>query len=126
MTETQQTGETSKQNRSFSKFYDKNYKLFLILPAILLILSLGYLFYFYSQNNDIIKRDVSLLGGTTITINDASINIDDLNQALSGNLEDFSIRTISDLRTGEQQAVVVQTISDDEKTKEALENFLGY
>lgn len=126
MTETEQTGETSKQNRSFSKFYDKNYKLFLILPAILLILSLSYLFYFYSQNNDIIKRDVSLLGGTTITINDAGINIDELKQALSGNLEDFSIRTISDLRTGEQQAVVVQTISDDEKTKEALENFLGY
>ena len=126
MTETEQTGETSKQNRSFSKFYDKNYKLFLILPAILLILSLSYLFYFYSQNNDIIKRDVSLLGGTTITINDAGINIDELKQALSGNLEDFSIRTISDLRTGEQQAVVVQTISDEEKTKEALENFLGY
>jgi len=126
MTETEQTGETSKQNRSFSKFYDKNYKLFLILPAILLILSLSYLFYFYSQNNDIIKRDVSLLGGTTITINDAGINIDELKQALSGNLEDFSIRTISDLRTGEQQAVVVQTISDDEKTKEVLENFLGY
>ena len=48
--------------------YDKYYKLILIIPIIVLVLSLGYLFSFYSKTGDFINKDVSLSGGTTITL----------------------------------------------------------
>jgi len=31
--------------KKFEKFYNKNYKFLLLIPAILLILSMGYMFY---------------------------------------------------------------------------------
>jgi len=91
----------------------------------LLVLSLGYLFYFFSQNNDIIKRDISLTGGTSVTINNPT-DIQALKEALSDKLEDFSVREISDLRTAEQIAFVVQTTEDVETTKTVLQDYLGY
>ena len=117
--------ETQTEKKKFSSFYNKNYKLFLIIPAILIIISLIYLFSFYSQHQDIIIKDVSLTGGTTITVYN-EVDLVGLEQFLSENLEDFSIREIFDLRTGGQEAFVVQTIEDVEKTKELLETYLEY
>ena len=125
MTETENKTEQG-TSKSFSKLYDRYYKLLLIIPAILLILSLGYLFYFYSQNNDILHKDVSLTGGTTVTVYDSNINIPDLEGTLGKTLNDFSIRTISDLRTGKQIAVVIQTTSSAEQTQGVLEDYLKY
>jgi len=121
----QKTEEQSTGKKGFSGFYNKNYELFLIIPTILLILSLGYIFYFYNQNGDIIRRDVSLTGGTTITVYDVA-DLEKLEQALIGELEDFSVRGISDLRTRKQIAFVIQTTSDVEETKTTLEDYLGY
>ncbi len=111
--------------KGFARFYNNNYQLFLIIPAILLILSLGFLFYFYSQNGDIIQRDVSLTGGTTITIYEL-VDIEKLEQDLATELADFSAREISDLRTRKQVAFVVQTSAAPEETKTVLENYLNY
>ena len=129
--ETEQEPEKAEQKqeiktrKSFSQWYNKNYKFLLIIPIILLVLSLGYLFYFFSQNNDIIKRDISLTGGTSVTINNPT-DIQALKEALSDKLEDFSVREISDLRTAEQIAFVVQTTEDVETTKTVLQDYLGY
>ena len=60
--------ESEQKTNRFERFYNKNYKKFLLIPLILLILSLGYIFYFYNQNGDFIKKDVSLTGGTSITL----------------------------------------------------------
>ena len=90
--------------------YDRNYKLLLIIPAILLILSLVYLFNFYQKNNDIIRKDVSLSGGTTITVN-TDQDIDEVREKMSSYLGDFSIRKISDLRTRRQIALVIDSPS---------------
>lgn len=126
MAETGIKHEGEKSGKNFSRFYNKYYKLSLILPLILLILSLSYLVYFYSQNNDILKRDVSLTGGTTITIYNSEINIDEMNSALSSSLQNFYIRSISDFRTGKQEAVLVQTTSEIEETTKVVEEFLGF
>jgi preprotein translocase subunit SecF len=117
--------QAEEDKKGFASFYNKNYELFLIIPAILLILSLGYLFYFYNQHQDIIIKDVSLMGGTTITVHQ-EIDLESLEQALFQDLEDFSVRGISDLRTRRQIAFVVQTTAGIEKTKEVLETYLGY
>jgi len=104
--------------------YDRNYKLLLIIPAILLILSLVYLFNFYQKNNDIIRKDVSLSGGTTITVN-TDQDIDEVREKMSSYLGDFSIRKISDLRTRRQIALVIDSPSSVEETKNAIESSLN-
>jgi preprotein translocase subunit SecF len=95
------------------------------LPALLLLISLTYLGYFYYQNKDIARRDISLTGGTSITVQD-SVNIEELKQEISKTLPDFSIREISDLRTRETIAFTLETTSSVEQAKQALENYLGY
>jgi len=110
---------------SFARFHDKNYKFFLIIPLILIIISLSYIFYFYSQHNDILRKDVSLTGGTTITVYN-TVDINNLKQELADSLADFSVREVSDLRTGKQEAFIVQTIENIETTKSVLEDYLGY
>ena len=120
-------------SEKFEKLYDKNYKKLLFIPAILLIISLAYIGYFYSINQDFIKKDVSLTGGTTITIfPEQEINIQELTQHISKNIEDFSIRELSDFKTGKQKAIIIESPITDTSSKEysslidSLETFLGY
>ena len=53
---------------NFEPWYNKNYKKILIIPAVLLALSLIYIGIFYMQTGDVINKDVSLTGGTTISV----------------------------------------------------------
>ncbi len=107
-------------------WHDKYYKKLLILPALLLIFSIVYLGYFVSVNGDIIYKDVSLSGGTTITVFDSEVNLDELKEALSTEFLDLTARTISDIRTGKQQAFFVETSASPEEIRPALEDYLGY
>ena len=53
-------------------------------------------------------------------------NIEDVEKDLSGKLESLSIREISDLITREQKAIIIETTSDAETTREVLEDYIGY
>ena len=120
--------------KKFSTFYNKNYKKLLLIPMILLVLSLGYMVYFYSTTGDFIKKDVSLTGGITITIDtlESEINLQELEQYLSENLDNFAIREISQFVTGKQEAVVIQSPIQDPYSSEAsnfestINDFLDY
>jgi preprotein translocase subunit SecF len=81
-------------------WYDKSYKLILIIPAVFLIFSIVYLINFNSQNGDVIYKDVSLTGGTSITVFDVNTDVDKLNLDLKKDFPDV--------------------------TKAALEKYLGY
>ena len=107
-------------------WYEKNYKLLLIIPAIFLILSLVYLAQFNATNGDLIYKDVSLTGGTTITVFDENTNLEDLKLNLKEKFPDIKARTISDFRTGNQQAFFIETSFELEEIKQELENYLGY
>ena len=106
--------------------YDRSYKWLLLFPAILFILSLGYLFSFSQTHGDVIYKDVSLTGGTTVTVFDASTDILALRTALQPQFPDISARSISDIRTGTQHGFFVATQADATTLKKALEHFLGY
>jgi preprotein translocase subunit SecF len=112
--------------QAFIKFHDKNYKLLLLIPLILIIGSIIYMGNFYSQNHDFVYKDISLSGGTSVTISDGNINIDELNKFLSGKLEEVNIRGVSDLATQKQIAVIIETRSNKEQTKIVLEEYLKY
>lgn len=111
--------------KRFTEFHDKNYKLLLLIPLALLIFGFIYLGFFYSQNHDFMYKDISLTGGTSVTINE-KIDSTALANAISSKLQNVNIREISDLITQQQIAVIVETQSDAATTKQVLENYLDY
>jgi len=128
----QETKEKVKFSRAFAKFHDKNYKLLLLIPVTLLLFSFIYTGIFYSQNNDFIRKDISLTGGTSITIYDKTVNLDQVKQDLSGKLDGMDTRRIYDLVTREQKAIIIETKtkgcdeSQIQEPKRILEDYLRY
>ena len=117
--------EKSNFGKRFGNFHDKHYKTLLLVPLIILILGFAYMGYFYSVNGDFIYRDISLTGGTSFTIQD-SISSEQLKQDLSSKLEEINTREIYNIITGEQEAIIIQTKSSVDLTREVLEDYLGY
>ncbi len=111
--------------QKFSDWHDKNYKKLLLIPLALFLLSVIYIGFFYSQNNDFIYKDISLTGGTSVTIYE-TINLDKLKTDLEEKLEELNVRSIYDLITREQKAVIIETKSDGQFTKEVLEDYFDY
>jgi len=130
MEETKKTSSEIGQSKErfgtkLARFHDKHYKLLLLIPAIILLFSFIYLGVFYSKTGDFIYRDISLTGGTTVTIYEKK-PIDQVKDDLSGKLESPDVRGIYDLITREQKAFIIETKSDANTTRTVLEEYLGY
>ncbi|MCA9487703.1 MAG: protein translocase subunit SecF [Nanoarchaeota archaeon] len=108
-----------------SKFHDKYYKSLLLITLVLIVLSIVYMGAFYSQNKDFIKKDISLTGGTSITVY-GNFSAGDLELALSPDLPDLNVRQISDITTREQKALVIETTLEGEAAKKFVEDYLGF
>jgi len=118
-----QKGEVSR----FEELYNRYYKLILAIPIIILILSIVYLVSFYNKTGDIMHKDVTLTGGTSITVlTSKAINIPEITAALSKTVEDPSVRILTDITTGKQVSFSVETKSEVSILKKALEDYLGY
>jgi preprotein translocase subunit SecF len=108
------------------KWFDRNYKLLMFIPLIILIISLIYLGFFYSKNQEFLNRDVSLSGGTTITLN-GQTDSSNLEKTLSDKYNgDVVFRKLTDIRTGETIAVVIEASIAPEQLKADIESILGY
>ncbi|MAG38022.1 hypothetical protein CMI45_01375 [Candidatus Pacearchaeota archaeon] len=118
--------EHNEESSERKNWYDKSYKLLLIIPAILLLFSLVYLYGFVQNTGDIIRKDVSLTGGTSVSVFDGNVEIDDLKSKLLEEFPDLRAREISDFRTGKQQGFFVETRAGVDEITGALENYLGY
>ena len=80
-------------------WYDKWHKFMLVIPLIIMLISLVYIGYFFSKNGDIMHKDVSLSGGTTITLKgDVDTNI--IESSLKSRFPDISIRKLTEIGTG--------------------------
>jgi len=124
--EQQEIREVSKKQK-LADWYNKNYKLLLIIPALLFIFSLIYLGYAFYTTGDFIDKDISLTGGTSVTLfSEQEINTKEISDFLSGKINDLSVRELSDFRTGKQKAVIIETTSEPNKVRDLLEEFLGY
>ena len=111
--------------RKLSRFHDKNYKKLLLIPAIMILFCIIYMGVFYSANGDFINKDISLTGGTTVTISE-KLDTEAIERDLSEELEGLNTREIYDIITQEQKAVIIETTSDVEQTRQVLEDYLGY
>jgi preprotein translocase subunit SecF len=118
--EEQQNQETPRKN-----WHDRYYKKLLLIPLALLLFSLVYLGIFYSNHNDVFLKDISLTGGTSVTIN-GKLDTSSLEKELTGKFDEVKIRVISDLITGEQLATIIETTANSDEIKTFLEEYLGY
>ena len=109
----------------FELWYNRNYKKLLIIPSIILALAIIYLTIFTFQTGDIIYKDVSLTGGSIITF-PTNIPSQDLEDELSKNLTDFTIKTISDNAGNQLELAITVKEQDTQILEDSLENFLGY
>ncbi len=99
----------------------------MIIPIILVVFSLVYIGYFYSQTGEFIHKDIGLSGGTSLTLNDvANIDVTELESSLNEKYGDIIIRKLSDLRTGSLLAIVIETSAEPEQLKSDVEEILGY
>lgn len=114
-----------KLKTGLASFHDKHYKALLVIPILLIVLASIFLVIFYSQNGDFIHKDVSLTGGTSVTIY-GTLDVAKLKQDLSGKLDNLATNEIYDFTTGEQKAVIVETKTDATTTKTVLEQYLKY
>ncbi|MAG10941.1 hypothetical protein CMI44_01350, partial [Candidatus Pacearchaeota archaeon] len=92
---------------------------------MLIVFSIFYLINFYSVNQDFVHKDISLTGGTSVTLI-GDIDSTKLEQGLGVKLEDFNIRGVSDLITQERKALIIETKLSSDETKQILEEYLGY
>jgi preprotein translocase subunit SecF len=116
----QETQEIHKKN-----WHDRYYKLLLIIPIALLLFCFIYMAGFYSQHQTFIRKDISLTGGTSVTVY-KKIDIVKLEADLLEKLPDLNIREIYDLVTREQKAVIIETTANAQETKQILEQYFGY
>ncbi len=121
--ENQQSLLDSKKKISFN--YNKYYKLLLLVPIILLIFSLVYLGIFYSKNGDIMYKDVSLAGGTAITLQ-GQIDQSLLEEPLKQKFQEVSFTQLTDITTGENLALIIESSSNPEELQDEIEKILGY
>jgi len=117
--------EEIQEKKKFERFHDKHYKSLLLIPLGILILGAIFMFFFYASNQDFVLKDISLTGGTAVTIYD-DISSNKIKEDLSGRLEDISTREIYDLITREKRAVIIETKTSGKETQEILEEYLGY
>lgn len=97
----------------------------LVIPALLIIISLIYLAVFYSNHHDFVAKDISLSGGTTITLT-GNINTDLLEKELKNEFSDISFRKLTDITTGKQLSFIIESSSEPDKLKASIEKILGY
>ena len=116
--------KTEYQKKKFDFNYDKYYKILLLIPVIILIISLVYLGIFYSKNNDFVYKDVSLTGGTSITIN-GEIDQNQL-EPLIEKFPDTSFTKLEDIASRKEIALVVESSASPEELKAGIESLLGY
>ncbi len=106
-------------------WHDKHYKTLLLIPAILIIFSIIYLFVFSANHGDFIYKDISLTGGTSITIYE-KVDQADLISNLEGQLDNLNTREIYDLTTREQKALIIETTIESDEAVQILESYLDF
>ena len=79
------------------EIYDKEYKLLLIIPFLMLFFALAQIGYQIYKTGDFINRDVSLKGGVTVTIPfDKNVDINQIEKQISDKFprNDVAVRTL--------------------------------
>ncbi len=107
------------------QFYIKKYKLLMLIPLIMLIVSFIIVGFTIKNTGDFVNKDVSLKGGASITIETSEdYELEDyLFQTFN---KKFIVKKLSEFGTNKQSGIVVEGEVGSEELKEALEKKLGF
>lgn len=123
---TQEQVKEEKKKGFFKNFnYNKWYKLMLLVPLLLTLISLCYIGYTYHTTGDFIHKDVSLSGGTSITLQGDKFDYNTLESALKLKYGDVSFRKLSDLSSGKQIAFIIESSAPPEELTKEIESISG-
>lgn len=111
-----------------SGWHDKHYKLFLFISIAILVLTITVIGYTYFTTGDIMKKDVSLTGGTIITVHTSqSYDLKELSSFLQGKLKEaVVVRKLHDVSTGKQIGIFIESKTNSTILKEALEQYFNF
>jgi len=107
--------------------YHKHYKKLFFLPILLVVLALVVLAQTYVATGDIVQKDVSLTGGTTVTLT-TDQQFPNLENELSNYFDDgdFFVRTLDEFGSDTQVGVVIEVNNvDPDELEEALIEITG-
>lgn len=110
----------------FASWYNAYYKHLLVLPAIVLVLSFISLGTMYAETGTFFAQDISLTGGTALTLFDTVLSPDSLVTSLQQQFPDIQARAITDIRTGAQKALYIETKAEAEPLRTAVEKIVTY
>jgi len=116
--------EKKKMNLFKNFNYDKWYKLMFVIPLILFFISIFYIGLTYSRTGDFILKDVSLSGGTSISLT-GDFDYAHLESELKNQYNDISFKKISDFSSGNQIAFIIESSAQPDPLKQNIEEILG-
>jgi preprotein translocase subunit SecF len=109
-----------------NNWHDRHYKLLFLIPLLMIAFCFVYIAVFYHNTGDFIRKDISLTGGTSITIYESNVSSSKLSGDLSGKLPNLDVTSIYNFGTSTQKAIIVDTTANWGAAQEVLENYLGY
>jgi len=105
---------------SLETFYEKNYIKLMIVSYLILFLSIIFLGYKYASTGDLIERDISLKGGVSAAIYNNDLSLIEIEDYLKSSLNDFTIRSLTDLSTGKQNGLIIEVSEINEPELRSL------
>jgi len=107
------------------QFYLKNYKALMLIPLFMLIAAFLIVGLTIKETGDFVYKDVSLKGGTTITITtDQNYELEDyLYQTFN---QKFIVKKLIEFGTNKQTGIIIEGEANAVELKNALENKIGF
>jgi preprotein translocase subunit SecF len=114
-----------KKKMKFSEWYDKKYKVLLFISLAILALCIIYLVFFAIQNGDIMNKDITLTGGTLLTIfTSEEYDANEVETTLSLQLgSPVVVRKLTESYSNKQLAITIESEVDAEELEDAAEDF---
>ncbi|MFW6013802.1 MAG: protein translocase subunit SecF [Nanoarchaeota archaeon] len=117
-----------KRSNPFINFFDKKYKLLIVIPFILLILAIAQIAYQDATTGEFMHRDVSLQGGLTITIpiGDEELDRLEIENQLQEELPetDFDSRALTSSAGKTEAFIFESTVVEDDKREELIDKLV--
>ncbi len=109
----------------FGEFYNRRYKLILIIPFFILVISLLIIVNFYNKNGDFFEKDVSLKGGVSATFYaDKELTLDNVNSLLKGELGEVYVRSLASEEGNVRGFLIEASKINSDELKDILEKNL--
>lgn len=102
-------------------YYEHHYKKLLIIPMLILILAIGQIAFQVATTGDFIHKGISLKGGITVTVPEATVDLVQLEEALKTNFPEYEMGLRTLTREGRASGFVLEAdITDQQKIEESI------